>query len=88
MFSAVGTAGQRCTSLRRIFIHDSIYTSLVQKLKRDYETLPIGNPLEKGTLVGPLIDQASFQHMQNALTTSQKEGGVVFGGERVRRGLS
>ncbi len=45
--------------------------------------MPIGNPLEKGTLVGPLIDQASFQHMQNALTTSQKEGGVVFGGERV-----
>jgi aldehyde dehydrogenase (NAD+) len=83
LFSAVGTAGQRCTSLRRIFVHDSIYTSLVQKLKKNYETLPIGNPLEKGTLVGPLIDQASFQHMQNALTTSQKEGGVVFGGERV-----
>lgn len=83
LFSAVGTAGQRCTSLRRVFIHDSIYTPFVQKLKSHYETLPIGNPLEKGTLVGPLIDHASFQRMQNALTSSQKEGGVVFGGERV-----
>ena len=83
LFSAVGTAGQRCTSLRRVFIHDSIYPSLVKKLKKHYESLPIGNPLQKGTLVGPLIDQTSFQRMQNALTCSQKEGGLVFGGERV-----
>src|SRR5207237_1525256 len=59
-FSAVGTAGQRCTSLRRLIVHESIRTDLVERLKKAYRSLPIGNPLEPSTLVGPLIDAAAF----------------------------
>lgn len=83
LFSAVGTAGQRCTSLRRLFIHESIYDILVQNLKRHYQTLSIGNPMDEKNLVGPLIDEASYQAMQSALIKAQQEGGVVFGGERI-----
>ena len=82
-FSAVGTAGQRCTTLRRLFVHDSIYDALIPRLKKIYAGLPIGNPLNKNTLVGPLIDSASFDAMQSALTIAKNEGGQVFGGERV-----
>jgi aldehyde dehydrogenase (NAD+) len=82
LFSAVGTAGQRCTTLRRAFIHESIYDILVDRLKEKYQHLPIGNPLEQRTLVGPLIDEASYNNMQNALQQSKDEGGVVFGGQR------
>ena len=81
-FSAVGTAGQRCTTLRRLFVHDSIYDTLVPRLKKIYAGLPVGNPLEKTTLVGPLIDVASFDAMQSALAIAKTEQGQVFGGER------
>ncbi|RZI43166.1 aldehyde dehydrogenase family protein [Herbaspirillum sp. HC18] len=83
VFSAVGTAGQRCTTLRRLFVHDSVYESLVPRLQKVYASLPIGNPLEKGTLVGPLIDAGAFDAMQNALARARAEGGQVSGGERV-----
>jgi aldehyde dehydrogenase (NAD+) len=83
VFSAVGTAGQRCTSLRRLFVHDSVYDLLVPHLKRIYNSLAIGNPLEQGTLVGPLIDKAAFDAMQQALGTAQEENGSVFGGQRI-----
>ena len=79
----MGTAGQRCTTLRRLFVHDSIYDALIPRLKKIYAGLPIGNPLNKNTLVGPLIDSASFDAMQSALTIAKNEGGQVFGGERV-----
>ncbi|MES2048202.1 MAG: aldehyde dehydrogenase family protein [Pseudomonadota bacterium] len=82
-FSAVGTAGQRCTTLRRLFVHDAIYDTLVPRLKKIYAGLPIGNPIEKATLVGPLIDQAAYDAMQAALASAQAEHGEVFGGERV-----
>jgi aldehyde dehydrogenase (NAD+) len=82
LFAAVGTAGQRCTSLRRLFVHDSIYDTLVPALKTAYAKLPIGNPLETGTLVGPLIDGASFDGMQRALGLAKEEGGRVVGGSR------
>jgi len=81
-FSAVGTAGQRCTTLRRLFVHDSIYDTLVPRLKKIYAGLPVGNPLKKTTLVGPLIDAASFDAMQSALAIAKSEQGQVFGGER------
>jgi aldehyde dehydrogenase (NAD+) len=84
VFSAVGTAGQRCTSLRRLFVHDSIYDKLVPRLKKSYASLPIGNPLEKGMLVGPLIDGGAFENMQTALASARAEGGVVTGGERTQ----
>jgi aldehyde dehydrogenase (NAD+) len=83
VFSAVGTAGQRCTTLRRLFVHDSVADSLLPRLKKVYATLPIGNPLEAGTLVGPLVDGAAFDAMQKALTEARAQGGNVFGGERV-----
>jgi aldehyde dehydrogenase (NAD+) len=82
LFAAVGTAGQRCTSLRRLFVHDSVYDRLVPALKKTYANLPIGNPLEAGTLVGPLIDKAAFENMQRALAAAKDEGGRVTGGER------
>ncbi|HEX2530733.1 MAG TPA: aldehyde dehydrogenase family protein, partial [Burkholderiaceae bacterium] len=82
-FAAVGTAGQRCTTLRRLFVHDSIYDSLVPRLKKIYASLPVGNPLEKGTLVGPLIDRAAFESMRQALELVQADQGTVHGGERV-----
>ncbi|HJV85907.1 MAG TPA: aldehyde dehydrogenase family protein [Noviherbaspirillum sp.] len=83
VFAAVGTAGQRCTTLRRLFVHDSVYDGLVTKLRKVYASLPIGNPLERGTLVGPLIDGAAWDGMQNALARARTENGTVFGGERV-----
>ena len=82
VFSAVGTAGQRCTTLRRLFVHESVYDTLVPRLKKVYSSLPIGNPLDKGTLVGPLVDGAAFDAMQNALTKARTDGGQVTGGER------
>ncbi|GLU32091.1 aldehyde dehydrogenase family protein [Trinickia caryophylli] len=82
LFSAVGTAGQRCTTLRRLFVHESIYDNVVQRLKTLYGKVAIGNPLEQGTLMGPLIDEQSFGRMQAALAQAKHEGGTVFGGER------
>ena len=83
LFAAVGTAGQRCTTTRRLIAHHSIRGDLLARLKKAYQALPIGNPLQDGTLVGPLIDQAAYESMQTALDRARGEGGVVFGGERV-----
>jgi len=82
VFSAVGTAGQRCTTLRRLFVHDSVYDTLIPRLKKAYASLPIGSPFEKSTLVGPLIDGDAFDAMQRALSIAQDEGAKVFGGTR------
>ncbi len=86
LFSAVGTAGQRCTSLRRLFVHDSVYDATVERLKQLYAKVPIGNPLDKGVLMGPLIDAQAFTRMQDALAQAKAQGGTVFGGERVTVG--
>ena len=83
LFSAVGTAGQRCTSLRRLIVHASVYDQLLLRLKNAYASVRIGNPQDAGTLVGPLIDEAAFKGMQSALRAAGAEGGVVTGGERV-----
>jgi aldehyde dehydrogenase (NAD+) len=83
LFAAVGTAGQRCTSLRRLFVHEDIADTLVPRLRRAYGQVKIGNPLEPGTLVGPLIGEAAFTAMQQALAEAKRDGGEVFGGERV-----
>jgi aldehyde dehydrogenase (NAD+) len=83
-FAAVGTAGQRCTSLRRLFVHRSAYDSLVARLKQVYATVEIGNPLtSNAVLVGPLIDAAAFHRMQQALAEARKLGGQVVGGDRI-----
>jgi aldehyde dehydrogenase (NAD+) len=88
VFSAAGTAGQRCTTLRRLITHESIVDGLVERLVKSYKSLPVGNPLEAGNLVGPLIDESSFARMQAALETAKQQGGtVVCGGERVTEGV-
>ncbi|UVL22267.1 L-piperidine-6-carboxylate dehydrogenase [Pseudomonas donghuensis] len=81
LFSAVGTAGQRCTTLRRLIVHRSIKDEVVARVKAAYAKVRIGDP-RKDNLVGPLIDQASFAGMQDALARARDEGGQVFGGER------
>lgn len=84
VFSAVGTAGQRCTSLRRLIVHESIKADLMQALKKAYETLRVGSPLEKDTLIGPLIDKDAFDAMQTALRQAKEQGGdIITGGELV-----
>jgi aldehyde dehydrogenase (NAD+) len=87
VFAAAGTCGQRCTTLRRLFLHESIAADVLAKLKTAYASLPIGNPLEDGTLIGPLIDERAFQQMQTALQTARSAGGTVTGGERVTIGV-
>lgn len=82
LFSAVGTAGQRCTTLRRLIVHESIKDDVLRRLKSAYQMVSIGHPLE-GNLVGPLIDEASFNAMQTALQSARAHGGEVTGGERV-----
>lgn len=83
VFAAAGTAGQRCTTLRRLIVHESVRAELVQKLKKIYGQLKVGNPLEEGTLVGPLIDETSFKTLGHALSEAKRSGGQVHGGERV-----
>lgn len=82
-FAAMGTAGQRCTTLRRLFVHASVYDKLVPRLKKAYGSVKVGNPLEAGTLIGPLIDEAAFAGMRTALEAARAEGGSVTGGARV-----
>lgn len=87
VFSAVGTAGQRCTTLRRLIVHNSIREDLVAKLVKAYASLPIGDPREASTLVGPLIDGASRDRMRDALKQAEGEGGTVHGGREVTEGV-
>jgi aldehyde dehydrogenase (NAD+) len=82
-FAAVGTAGQRCTTLRRVIVHETIAERLVSRLKTVYGAIRIGSPLEDGTLVGPLVDKGSFDGMQSALAAARQQGGKVTGGARV-----
>jgi aldehyde dehydrogenase (NAD+) len=82
-FAAMGTAGQRCTTLRRLFVHESVYDTLVPRLKAAYASVSVGDPRETGTLVGPLIDEAAFTRMQRALDAAKAAGGSVTGGERL-----
>jgi aldehyde dehydrogenase (NAD+) len=88
-FAAVGTAGQRCTTLRRLIVHADIAEALVGRLARAYASLPVGDPLEAGTLVGPLIDEAAAQAFDAALEQAKAQGGtLVAGGGRVETGLN
>ena len=82
-FAAMGTAGQRCTSLRRLFVHESIYDRFVPRLKHAYGSVAVGNPLDAGNLVGPLIDGRAYEAMQRALSEAKAAGGAVTGGGRV-----
>jgi aldehyde dehydrogenase (NAD+) len=85
-FGAVGTAGQRCTTLRRLIVHRSVADQLLPRLEKAFASVKIGDPLAADTLVGPLIDRASFDAMQSALAQAREQGGEVKGGERVDTG--
>ena len=86
VFGAVGTAGQRCTSTRRLFIHDSIYDSTIDKLKTIYTQLRIGNPLDENNHMGPLIDKDAVGNYTRALAAAKKEGGTLLAGGKVLSG--
>ncbi|OGA25735.1 MAG: aldehyde dehydrogenase [Betaproteobacteria bacterium RIFCSPLOWO2_02_FULL_67_19] len=82
-FAAMGTAGQRCTSLRRLFVHESVADVLLERLRKVYGSVVVGDPREPRTLVGPLRDEGAFTAMQRALAEAKKSGWTVHGGERV-----
>jgi aldehyde dehydrogenase (NAD+) len=84
LFGAVGTAAQRCTSTRRIIVHKKVYSGFLDKLVKAYATVPIGNPLNDGILMGPLVNKAAVEVMQAALVRIKKAGGkILCGGEPV-----
>jgi len=82
LFSAVGTAGQRCTSLRRLYLHEKIYDDFLAKLRTAYGSVKIGNPLQAGVLCGPLHTKGAIKEFTEGLAKAQSQGGkVVFGGK-------
>ncbi len=85
-FAAMGTAGQRCTTLRRLIVHDSIYDALVPRLRAAYASVRVGDPRAAGTLVGPLIDEAAYLAHERALEGARSHGAEITGGERVAVG--
>jgi len=87
VFAAVGTCGQRCTTLRRLIVHESIAEQVVSRLEQVYQRLPIGDPWESSTLVGPLIDETAGKQMDEALSAAQQQGGRVVGGGRITHGV-
>jgi aldehyde dehydrogenase (NAD+) len=86
VFGAVGTAGQRCTSTRRVFVHESKSRDLEQRLLRAYSQVRIGNPMEKGILMGPLIDKSAVERYQSAIAAAKRDGGTVLCGDKVLPG--
>jgi aldehyde dehydrogenase (NAD+) len=87
VFAAVGTAGQRCTTLRRLIVHESLADRLLARLLAVYDRLPIGHPLQEGILIGPLIDQHAAEAMDEALRQASHQGGQVHGGGRAPGGV-
>ncbi|MBM0108123.1 aldehyde dehydrogenase family protein [Steroidobacter sp. S1-65] len=83
-FGAMGTAGQRCTSLRRLFVHTAVYEDCVARLKKVYDSVAIGDPRRQDVLIGPLVDKQSYQTMQQSLEQAVAIGGKVLGGTRVQ----
>ncbi|WP_395646296.1 aldehyde dehydrogenase family protein [Terricaulis sp.] len=82
-FAAMGTVGQRCTSLRRLIVHEDVYDGFVPRLAQAYRSVKVGNPLEQGVLVGPLIDEAAYAAMSRALKEAEALGAKIVGGERI-----
>jgi aldehyde dehydrogenase (NAD+) len=82
-FAAMGTAGQRCTTLRRLFLHDSLYEAFLARLRAAYASVRIGDPRDAETLIGPLIDADALDGMERALADARQQGGVIYGGDLV-----
>jgi aldehyde dehydrogenase (NAD+) len=88
VFSAVGTAGQRCTTLRRLIVQESVLSEVTDRLRRAYDRLTVGDPRQPGVLVGPLIDERAWLNMRNALDRAAAQGGALLcGGGRVTEGV-
>ena len=86
VFGSVGTAGQRCTSTRRIIAHSSIYDDLMDRLIGAYKQVRIGDPLDTNTLMGPLIDEKAVEDYKSALVKVENEGGrVLYGGNSLKK---
>jgi aldehyde dehydrogenase (NAD+) len=86
VFAAVGTGGQRCTSLRRLIVHRAVAPQLLEKVLRAYRSISIGDPLEPGTLMGPLVSASAVEDMMTALAQARAEGGeILAGGRRIDR---
>ena len=86
LFAAVGTAGQRCTSLRRLIVHQAVSDKLIDRLIEAYRQVPIGDPLTDGTLMGPLVTRSAVEEMMAALITAHDQGGqILYGGHRLDR---
>lgn len=86
VFGAVGTAGQRCTTTRRLFVHEAIADGFLERLVAAYRQVPIGDPLTPGTLMGPLIDEAAVSRFEATVARAQAEGGeLACGGQRIAR---
>lgn len=86
VFGAVGTAGQRCTSTRRLFVHESMYKDVIKRLQHAYEQITIGDPLDSKNLMGPLIDEQAVKQFKQAISRIKESGGdLVFGGEVLNR---
>jgi len=86
LFAAVGTAGQRCTSLRRLIVHDSVADDLLGRLVKAYETIPVGDPMDPNTLMGPLVHPRAIAAYRAALEAADEQGGKVLTGGRVLEG--
>ncbi|TWT87243.1 Succinate-semialdehyde dehydrogenase [NADP(+)] GabD [Pseudobythopirellula maris] len=87
VFSAVGTCGQRCTSLRRLIVHKNIANAMAERLKKTYATLPIGDPTKEGVLVGPLVGEAAYKQMRDSIAQAKDQGGeLLCGGDRLESG--
>jgi aldehyde dehydrogenase (NAD+) len=86
-FAAAGTAGQRCTTLRRLIVHNSIKDEMVKRLEAVFSRIKIGDPTKDGTLVGPLVDEQAAKGYEQALETAKREGGTIRGGGRVKEGV-
>jgi len=87
VFAAAGTAGQRCTSLRRLIVRRDVRATLVSRLLKAFASLPVGDPLKEGTLVGPLIDTGAYANMQQTMDEARALGATVTGGERLTAGV-
>jgi aldehyde dehydrogenase (NAD+) len=86
LFGSVGTAGQRCTTTRRLIIHENIYNKLKDSIVKAYKQVNIGNPLKEGTLMGPLIDKMAVQNYSDAIVKIKQQGGKILYGAKVLRG--
>jgi aldehyde dehydrogenase (NAD+) len=85
-FSAAGTTGQRCTTLRRAFVHENIYEEFMEKLYAYYATLKVGDPSDTSSQIGPLISERSFEDMQNVLMSLKNKDVKIYGGQRIEVG--